>query len=479
MLRRTSPLAFLTIVLSCTPDATTVEPCTSNADCDDSDICTIDRCQNGTCIHETDAVVECAAGQGLCDDGLDCPPPSCEDENGLCQKTCDTDEDCDDGLFCNGYDFCDGGTCRASPEPCGWSTLGLALCDEAIDRCYQCDADSDCAKGQTCGSGLCTGFCGEVECRSEDLCSATHCMGDEGCASSFVFCDSGKRCDPATGACVSIGETCLSQCGIGDRACCVLDSPGCQPKELDEFNDFTTTLAEWERSIPCDPDTFLDTWLIVGQCDNGMLVVRGSDDPGWAIHTSFFEASTGKFLATMTDSFIGEGIPDSCNGQVYWPFKPECESITVIQVLCGTIYHVGDIVSLDPCRSQCEIRGCPEAPLESFPDFETTREQWIADSLCADGYPYLLVGMCENGTPFLFYSMGFTIEFRFFDPTDGSFLAMLKQSDVGDSRCCGVNYWPIQIECPRGIITEFPCNPDYAAGDSITLPTVTACRLYP
>lgn len=45
--------------------------------------------------------------------------------------TCATSEDCDDGLFCNGYETCDGGTCGEGVAPCDENQI----CNENSDVC--------------------------------------------------------------------------------------------------------------------------------------------------------------------------------------------------------------------------------------------------------------------------------------------------------------------------------------------------------
>ena len=90
---------------------------------------------------------------------------------------CDTDGDCDDGLFCTGEEFCDNnGRCEDGPLPC---PVGDS-CVEGSNECVQtCDADSDCNDDQFCngeescgGDGLCvTGEnpCGATQVCDEDL----------------------------------------------------------------------------------------------------------------------------------------------------------------------------------------------------------------------------------------------------------------------------------------------------------------------
>lgn len=65
---------------------------------------------------------------------------------------CETDEDCDDGAFCNGSEECDNGTCSSPGDPCVGDDL---LCDEGNDVCVECLSDDNCTDGQACVDGIC------------------------------------------------------------------------------------------------------------------------------------------------------------------------------------------------------------------------------------------------------------------------------------------------------------------------------------
>lgn len=68
--------------------------CTSNAECDDSVDCTIDSCGvGGVCRHLVEA--------SLCSGDERCDPI-----RGCTTADCATDEECDDGVFCNGTERC-------------------------------------------------------------------------------------------------------------------------------------------------------------------------------------------------------------------------------------------------------------------------------------------------------------------------------------------------------------------------------------
>jgi hypothetical protein len=78
----------------------------------------------------------------------DAPPPEPE---------CTIDDDCNDGLFCNGTETCDGNQqCQSSGSPCS----GSETCDEAADQCVedQCFPLGDsCTSASDCCSNKCKG----------------------------------------------------------------------------------------------------------------------------------------------------------------------------------------------------------------------------------------------------------------------------------------------------------------------------------
>ncbi len=61
---------------------------------------------------------------------------------------CRSDGDCDDGLFCNGVESCDGGSCFPGLDPC--ELAGLGVCREEDDTCVQCGDSGDCNASLEC-----------------------------------------------------------------------------------------------------------------------------------------------------------------------------------------------------------------------------------------------------------------------------------------------------------------------------------------
>ena len=62
---------------------------------------------------------------------------------------CSVDADCDDGLFCNGNEVCNAGTCTAGVNPCPGQQ-----CDELFDLCVDpvCNDNGVCESGEDCGN---------------------------------------------------------------------------------------------------------------------------------------------------------------------------------------------------------------------------------------------------------------------------------------------------------------------------------------
>lgn len=173
--------------------------------CDDGVPCTLDRCEGGRCVN-TPQDSSCG------------PAERCAPTIGCVPRRCSRDEECDDGLPCNGQEVCDG----TDPDTgCG---PGEPLeCDDGIDctvdgcadaaggcvheaRDVACDDGVDCTHDRCdpavgcehtpddglCDDGLCQvgGFCDESrgcvgsvarDCRDGDPCTADGCDPATGC----------------------------------------------------------------------------------------------------------------------------------------------------------------------------------------------------------------------------------------------------------------------------------------------------------
>lgn len=173
----------------------------------------------------------CAAGTTQCTDGaLQCVqsvlpiPEICsngkdDDCDGAVDEGCGciTDEECDDGLYCNGVEFCNAANiCESAGSPCPGGDGDndcSETCNEAADDCSANDL-----LGSTCSDGL---FCnGTDTCNASGTC-ANHvgnpCPGPDGDSDCSETChESLDNCtanDPNGSAC--LGGTCSSGVCIG------------------------------------------------------------------------------------------------------------------------------------------------------------------------------------------------------------------------------------------------------------------------
>lgn len=111
---------------------TLVDECDVDAECDDSDDCTVDTCDQATCVS-----VPKSDGSG-CDDGDDCTDADiCT--GGTCAGTPIPDccvDPCDDGLYCTEGDQCVNGSCTGTARDCDDADdCTIDTCDDDVDQC--------------------------------------------------------------------------------------------------------------------------------------------------------------------------------------------------------------------------------------------------------------------------------------------------------------------------------------------------------
>ncbi len=228
----------------------------TSLDCDDSDLCTEDSCdpQSG-CINSP---VSCDDSNACTDDSCDSQtgcvfdPITCDDQNPCTEDSCsvslgcqfqiDDANTCEDGLFCNGQEFCSEGNCLDGEDPCIDDAVQCTdLCDEDTDTC-NAPNDQNCLDGAGCnGAEFCDPETGcqsgtPPVCDDGNVCTDDFC-NNEGdgffCSTedNFDSCDDEDACTPESfcfeGGCVGEG---FIQCGDEDP--CTEDScnsqTGCQ-----------------------------------------------------------------------------------------------------------------------------------------------------------------------------------------------------------------------------------------------------------
>jgi len=196
-----------------------IKCCDDNTSCDDELFC------NGEemCVNQI-----CITGESPCSEGTYCIEgpiytyvESATGDTGNTGNTttevvtdykcseiapCDSDSDCDNGLWCDGEERCVDTKCVQGTIPCpnnGNSCDGEESCDEENHRCYStgnpCDKKN---RELSCGGGW--------------ICIDNHvrCVWVGVCPDDGNFCNGVEYCDPEIDMCKSSGNPCL---GLLDR----------------------------------------------------------------------------------------------------------------------------------------------------------------------------------------------------------------------------------------------------------------------
>lgn len=214
--------------------------CYKDADCVDTNPCTIDKCNvggdGGVCTHE----------QKGCDpaNNTDCIENRCDPSEGQC-KLLPRNEGgtCEDGDWCTIGERCHSGTCSGGTQrDCSLLDEGCirGVCDSELKVCKPvpipegepCDDGNICTQGEVCVGGVCTppmnggGVCvcdpnkGEFNnpaCNDGDLCNGT--MRCDPVTKYCVVYEPPKVCPPAT-------ETCkINKCIPATGECVLLNAP--------------------------------------------------------------------------------------------------------------------------------------------------------------------------------------------------------------------------------------------------------------
>lgn len=194
--------------------------------CTDGSFCNgTDTCSEGGCTSHAGSPCSGPDGDGDCSE-------SCDEEADACTADDSNGSTCDDGIFCNGVDYCAFGGCEQHEgDPCPGPDADSNCsesCDEIAGDCgsadpsdSQCDDAQHCNGVDSCESGLClpdavapcapTGECLARSCEEEDPAAYQ-------CGTSFLGAGAECQCsqnDPCISSC---GGTCTDRgtCGAAD-----------------------------------------------------------------------------------------------------------------------------------------------------------------------------------------------------------------------------------------------------------------------
>ncbi|MBI4718081.1 MAG: S8 family serine peptidase [Planctomycetes bacterium] len=365
--------------------------------CGDGVACTTDSCvePTGACTHtpsdalcdnglvcdgtETcNAAAGCQAGTPVvCDDGVPCTMDQCSEAFAGCDFI-PNDAACDNGLFCDGYEYCDFflGCQPGYYDPC----FGQP-CDEATDTCGTCGTDADCDDGVPCTTDSCdtaTGTCNNLP---DDL------LCDDG-----LFCNGWEYCDSWLG-CVSTGDPCFGlPCNEATDSCggCLSDA---------DCDDFVPCTVD-----SCDPNSgFCNHTPDHTACDNGLFCdgVETCDAlrdcvAGTPIDCADAIVCTLDLCNEATDTCDHTPDDTSCDNGLYCDGSETCDAL--LDCRAGTPVNCDDFVgcTVDSCNEA--TRACDHLPNHSGCDdglFCNGTEVCHATLGCQAGAPVT----CDDGIP--------------------------------------------------------------------------------
>ncbi|HYC54692.1 MAG TPA: hypothetical protein VEL28_07125, partial [Candidatus Binatia bacterium] len=258
-------------------DASCVDP----ARCGNGTLEAGEACDDGNNVDDDCCSATCESepvDQPCADDGNVCTDDKCSG-TGFCLHPNNV-LPCDDGIFCNGADTCEGGTCSVHPgDPCTAGNLCNNTCNEDVDTCFSpndtlCEDDeNECTNNRCDGAGVCQPL-PEPETRE---------CTDDGQECTTDFCDGAGQCghpnkDEGT-ACTADSSDCTEDECDGNGACahpplnagvaCGSDGNVCTT----DLCDGSGTCAHTANTSPCDDGQFCTETDV---CSNSVCVGTGN-----------------------------------------------------------------------------------------------------------------------------------------------------------------------------------------------------------
>jgi hypothetical protein len=254
---------------------------------------------------------------------------------------CNTDSDCEDGLWCNGLETCESGSCVTTGPRCQ-DTGDRIYCDESVNQCQVCMQDSHCDDNNPCTSDVCSNVSGNTWC--SNIADVT------GSCDDGLYCNGTDTC--SQGVCQHSGDPCaatIETCNEATNACdSGGDGGGCTGVsvcDLDFCNELCPCL---EGQGDCDSDSECEAGLV---CGMDLGVAYGCDlDEGFSDICVPPEISGG---GCMGDVLCGDNfchIDCRClNGQGDCDSDAECAPGLVCGTDNGASYDCGTGSTADFC----------------------------------------------------------------------------------------------------------------------------------
>lgn len=364
-------------------------PCT-----EDGNECTLDRCDGGgTCTHPPRA-----AGAPCSTDGNECTDDVC-DGAGACTHSANN-APCDDGLFCNGQDVCQGGGCNAhTGDPCTGGPECNQSCNEVEDNCFdpagtQCsDEGNECTDDVCDGAGVCAHPPNTAPCDDGDVCtSGDTCNGGVCTAGQPIDCDDGNPCTddscvPSVG-CVHDPNSAPCDDGVFCNGADTCEAGSCSVHEGDPCPGTPCTACDESAEVcadpagaPCDDS---DPCTLTDQCDGSGTCVGGGSVCG----NGSLESACGE-ECDDGGTVVGDGCDAECIAEVCGNGK----------IQAGEECDDGNTVSGDGCSACVQDVPLPLIP-GSGPVSNDCVMAWAIDPVppLVKGFPTEKV-LCKENDP--------------------------------------------------------------------------------
>ena len=353
--------------------------CTSSSQCDDSNACTTDLCSSNVCSNTPFA---CISNDGCC-------PAGCNIGNDNDCKTCTSNSQCDDGNVCT-LNVCSGnvctyptisGCCTSSSQCSDSNVCTTDLCSSntcshsIISNC--CTSSLDCGDNNACTTDSCSNnVCVHtaVTCNDNNACTTDTCSTSLGCQYTPLNCDDSNACTTDTcsgGICLhtqmncSDGNICTTDtcnsgtCSYSSISGCCTSSSQCGSNQVCTNNVCVLNCTAETNTVfcsrlgkNCGSVTANDncgnsrTVSSCGNCSTGYncqtngtcmiiqtgiwsdeLVINGGFEwgnlTGWTISGSYWHASTSGWAGNATPAngsylaYTGSNNVDWVNGYIY------------------------------------------------------------------------------------------------------------------------------------------------------------------
>ena len=349
-----------------------VSGCTSDPECDDGLYCNGAETCDGAGDCQPGTAVDCSGLNDQCNTG------ECDDGADACVAQSVTDgTSCDDGLYCNAGETCTGGTCGGgSPADCS-SLDGVCVagtCNEASDQCEETPSN----EGGTCSDG--------DACTSGETCQTGNCQGgvDTDCSHLDDTCNTGS-CNPTSGLCEALPgneggacddglyctvlDTCSTGTCTGTQRDCSASGDACNEGTCNEVTDACEAVPVPEGGA-CDDGLY---------CITGESCTAGTCSGGSALDCDDGVTCTSDSCDEAADACDNVPVDASCADGLYCNGAESCDGLLGCQA--GTTVTCDDAVS-------CTVDSCNEAT--------DSCDHTASDAACDDGLYCNGVETCDG-----------------------------------------------------------------------------------